>query len=148
MCSARCRARDAGDGAGPERLFWSLWAAKSAYKLFTKLGVVPSFAHQELEVAADLRSVASKGAGSRFELISGRRLRARPPGPRPWRCPRQSGAGGDPSRGARRLLADLVASMTECASAELAVEQQPCPAAGTASGRLRSRAPGLSWTWT
>jgi hypothetical protein len=113
----------------PERLFWAYFAAKeAAYKLLTKLGESPGFAHRELEVTANLEWVC--GAGRRLPLRVTRGEQfvhavVTPKRVELWASVEE--AEGDPSRDARRVLAGLVAALVQCAPADLVVERRETP---------------------
>ena len=61
VCCEEERARIAASPE-PRRLLWSLFAVKeAAYKVVSKLGPRPVFAHRRFVVAEDLRSVSHEG---------------------------------------------------------------------------------------
>lgn len=117
----------------PDTHLWSLFAAKeAAYKVVTKLGRAPGFAHRHLVVAEDLRSVsyddlrlclwlhADAAAGVVHALAS-------TGSQRPWSALAAIAPRADPSFEARQLLCQALAPRLGAAPEELSVQRTERP---------------------
>ena len=115
----------------PERLVWSLFAAKeAAFKVVSKLGPVPVFAHRKFVVSDDLRTVTFGEWPLQLELdVDAERVHAVVSSFHP--VPKGSVArlmkGADESVAVRQLLAGVVSRTFGCPVAALKVVREPAP---------------------
>jgi phosphopantetheinyl transferase (holo-ACP synthase) len=141
---------------------WALFAAKeAAYKALVKIGQAPGFAHREIRVASDLRTVSWRGyefelsvradaehvhaiAWSRRSLPPLARV-ARTPDPCAARLARSSPSVAlSAGAAARELLCELVGAATGYPVSELEVVRDPVPGAWDGFGPPRVEHRGSS----
>jgi phosphopantetheinyl transferase (holo-ACP synthase) len=131
----------------PTALFWSFFAAKeAAFKLASKLGARPVFAHRRFEVDASLSSVSHDGRAFRLAVDrDSDRLHvvAWVGGERPLAVVAEVDPTGDAGLAVRRLVVTTLARRLGCSPSTLAIVRDPEPAAWDDLGPPRLLRGGL-----
>jgi phosphopantetheinyl transferase (holo-ACP synthase) len=129
------------------RTLWSFFAAKeAAYKALVKLGHAPGFAHREIRVDPDLRSVCWRDC--RLELaITGDDESVHAVAWTPFDPPpraRVAHAGEQEGQAARALVREMVAEALGCHADELVVVRDEVPGAWDGFGPPRIERAGAA----